>query len=540
MTILAAMVSCQSKEKQLSKAEAVISEEKMNAYVKELARDAYQGRKPFTEGEAKTLQYLQETYRSIGLEPANGDSYLQEVPLVKVVGEINAPLSIDLSGSTLQLKYVDEFVAFSRRLQRNIDIQNSEMVFAGFGIVAPEYNWNDYEGLDVKGKTVVVLVNDPGLASGKDNFFTGDAMTYYGRWRYKYEEAARQGAEAVLIVHQDKGAGYPWSVVVNSGSVAKIYPQPDDDYLHRCKAEGWITYDAAKQLFSGIGQNLEQLITEARQPGFKGFEMDATMQLALSNQWEKAVSHNVLGKITGSDLADEYLFYTAHWDHLGIGKKINGDSIYNGAVDNGTSLAWMLEIARAFKAMPNKPRRSVVFMAPTAEESGLNGSGYYADHPVYPISKTVANINNDLMLPFGRCKDVMITGYGQSDLDELVRQEAEKQGRYVLPDPNAHTGMYYRSDHFSFARVGVPAIFARGNNDHLEKGKDYMTEKEQYWINNCYHKPGDEWEEWWDLSGVAEDARLLFRVGWAIATTDYYPQWNASSEFKAIRAAQFE
>ncbi|MBI9065239.1 MAG: M28 family peptidase [Marinilabiliaceae bacterium] len=534
------LMACQSEEEQLKTAESVISEVRMKEYVMELAGDAYQGRKPFTQGETKTIEYLQSTFKSIGLEPANGDSYLQEVPLVKVRGRIEEPLSIVMPDGRMQMQYVDDFITFSRRLEENILLQASDMVFAGFGIVAPEYNWNDYKDLNVKGKTVIVLVNDPGLESGKADFFNGDAMTYYGRWTYKYEEAARQGAEAVLIVHQDKGAGYPWSVVVNSGSTAKIYPQPEDDYKNRCKAEGWITFAKAKELFSLVGKDLEQLITEVRQTAYKGFNMGVQANLAMTNRWEKAKSYNVLGKIPGTDLADEYLFYTAHWDHLGIGKKMDGDSIYNGAVDNGTSLAWMMEIARAFNAMPRKPRRSVVIMAPTAEESGLNGSGYYADHPVYPISKTVANINNDLMLPFGRCKDVMVTGYGQSDLDQLVRTEAEKKGRYILPDPNAHTGMYYRSDHFSFARVGVPAIFARGNNDHWEKGKAYMTEKEQYWINNCYHKPGDEYEEWWDLLGVVEDAQLLFRVGWAVANTDQYPQWNETSEFKAVRDAQFK
>jgi len=538
--VLFALMSCEGKEEQLKTAEAVISEDRMKEYVRELAGDAYQGRKPFSAGETKTIEYLQSTFQSIGLEPANGAGYLQEVPLVKVIGAIEEPLSLVMPEATMKMDYVDDFIIFSRRLEEKIKLNASEVVFAGFGIVAPEYNWNDYKDLDVNGKTVIVLVSDPGLESGNPDFFNGDAMTYYGRWTYKYEEAARQGAEAVLIIHQDKGAGYPWSVVVNSGSTAKIYPQPENDYKNRCKAEGWITFNKAQELFSTMGRDLDQLIAEARQSGFQGFEMGVTAHLALTNRWEKARSHNVLGKITGTDLADEYLFYTAHWDHLGIGKKMDGDSIYNGAVDNGTSLAWMLEIARAFKAMPQKPRRSIVFMAPTAEESGLNGSGYYADHPLYPISKTVANINNDLMLPFGRCKDVMVTGYGQSDLDQLVRTEAEKRGRYILPDPNAHTGMYYRSDHFSFARVGVPAIFARGNNDHWEKGKDYMTEKEQYWITNCYHKPGDEYQQWWDLSGVVDDAQLLFRVGWEIANTDRYPQWKATSEFKAVRDAQFK
>jgi Zn-dependent M28 family amino/carboxypeptidase len=413
--------------------------------------------------------------------------------------------------------------------------KRQEVVFAGFGIVAPEYNWNDYKDLDVKGKTVLVLVNDPGLHQKEKDVFNGEAMTYYGRWTYKYEEAARQGASAVLIIHQDKGAGYPWSVVVNSGSSTKIYPQPQNGYKDRCLIEGWISLSKARELFSALEYDLNDLIAQTSRPSFEGFSLNTTASLVMQNQWQKATSHNVLGKITGTDLADEILFYTAHWDHLGIGKEMNGDSIYNGAVDNGTSLAWMLEIARAFKAMSRAPRRTIVFMAPTAEESGLNGSGYYVDNPIYPISKTVANINNDLMLPYGPCKDVMITGYGQSNLDSLVTLEAIKQGRYILPDPNAHTGMYYRSDHFSFARVGIPALFARGNNDHWQYGPDYMSQKEQEWITNCYHKPDDEYEDWWDLSGIVEDARLLFQVGWRIANSDERPQWNETSEFKVLR-----
>lgn len=532
--------ACNSLEKDLTQAESVISTQRMKEYILELGSDEYEGRKPFTKGETLTINYLQKCFKEIGLEPANGDSYLQKVPMVQVKGQLTSSLNISNQTTSINFQYPDDFVAFSRQLKSQLELDASELVFAGYGIVAPEYGWNDYANLDVKGKTVIVLVNDPGLDSGNDKLFTGDAMTYYGRWSYKYEEAARQGAEAVLIIHDDKGAGYPWSVVVNSAAVAKVYPQPTDDYLHRCKIEGWIHQNKATELFSSLGLDLSDLIKGAKSSGFKGFKLNANAQLKLNNSWQKNTSHNVLGMIKGSDLSDEYLFYSAHWDHLGIGKAMNGDSIYNGAVDNGTSLAWMMEIARAFKAMPDSPRRSVVFFAPTAEESGLNGSGYYVDHPIFPISKTVANINNDLMLPYGRCKDVMVTGFGQSDLDQLLEMEALKKNRYIIPDPNAHTGMYYRSDHFSFARVGVPALFARGNTDHWEKGKSYMREKEQEWINNCYHKPDDEYEDWWDLTGIEADARLLFRVGWQIANTDVYPQWNDGSEFKAIRDAQFE
>jgi len=538
--LLALFASCNNLEQDLSKSESAISTERMKEYIIELGSDNYQGRKPFSHGESLTIEYLQKCYKTIGLEPANGDSYLQEVPMVMIKGQVKSPLIIKRENEKLIMNYSDDFVAFSRKMTPELSLDNSEMIFAGYGIVAPEYGWNDYENLDVKGKTVVVLVNDPGLDSGHQDFFTGNAMTYYGRWTYKYEEAARQGAKGILIIHDDKGAGYPWSVVVNSAAVAKVYPQPSDNFMNRCELEGWIHQDKAKELFDLLALDFNAIVDKAKQPNFKGFCLNSSATVQLNNSWETNTSYNVMGMIKGREKPDEYVFYTAHWDHLGIGKVMNGDSIYNGAVDNGTSLAWLLEIAHAFKAMPSAPDRSIVFMAPTAEESGLNGSGYYADNPVFPIEKTLANINNDLMLPFGRCKDVMITGYGKSDLDDLLEMEAKKQGRYILPDPNAHTGMYYRSDHFSFARVGVPAIFARGNNDHWEKGKEYMQEKEQWWINNCYHKPDDEYEDWWDLSGIKQDAQLLFRVGWAIANADTYPKWKEGSEFKEIRDKQFE
>jgi Zn-dependent M28 family amino/carboxypeptidase len=305
--------------------------------------------------------------------------------------------------------------------------------------------------------------------------------------------------------------------------------------MSRCIAEGWITWESAEMIFSKIGKNLEEELELASKGKFTGYSLEANASVSFRNSARFDKTHNVLGVLKGSDLADEYIFYTAHWDHLGIGPKMNGDSIYNGAVDNGTSLAWMFEIARAFKSMPEKPRRSIVFLAPSAEESGLNGSGYYVDHPIFPLEKTVANFNNDLMLPYGRMKDVMITGYGQSELEDYVAEAAKEQNRYILPDPNPQSGMYFRSDHFSFARVGVPALFARGNNDHIEKGKEYMLEKERYWLANHYHKPADEYEDWWDLTGVADDAELLFKVGWKIANIEEFPKWKEGSEFKAIR-----
>ena len=529
------LFSCQI-QKPIEKAESVISEARMKEYVQVLASDEFQGRKPFSPGESKTIKYISEVYSDLGLKTDN--NYLQEVPLVEVTVGVDTPMQFETKGKEQSIRYKDDFVVFSRRLKDQIEVKDSEIVFAGYGIVAPEYGWNDYENLDVKGKTVLVLVNDPGLDSGNDELFKGNEMTYYGRWSYKFEEAARQGAAALLIIHDNKGAGYPWSVVLNSALVPKLYQQSENAYQDRAAIEGWLTHEVASKLFAENQLNLDEAILNAKKKGFHGFALDTKMSITIRNSFREDVTHNVIGILKGSDLSDECIVYSAHWDHLGIGRKMNGDSIYNGAVDNGTSLAWMFEIAKAFKAMPT-PRRSVVFLAPSAEESGLNGSAYYVNHPLFPLHKTVANINNDLMLPYGRMKDLMVTGYGQSELDDYAEEAAKQQGRYILPDPNPHTGMYYRADHFSFAKAGVPALFARGNNDHVEKGKVFMSEKEKDWLANNYHKPFDEYQDWWDLSGVAEDAKLMFRIGWKLANEDSFPKWKDGSEFKAIREKQF-
>jgi len=533
IVIVLIYTSCNMKTENHNKTD--ISIPRMISYIKELGSDEYQGRKPFSAGETKTINYIANLYKEIGLQPGNGKSYFQEVPLVEVSLTPPEVLKLKSAKTTTNLKYGSDFVIFSRRLQDEIELTNSELVFAGYGIVAPEYGWNDYKNIDVKGKTVVVMVNDPGFGSTDKSFFKGNEMTYYGRWTYKYEEAARQGAAGLLIIHQTKPAGYPWSVVLNSASVPKLYQQPSDNYLSRCAVEGWLTWESAKTLFTSVGKDLQQELQKAAKKEYKPFSFNTKVSVEFKNTARFDKTNNVLGILPGTDLADEYIFYSAHWDHLGIGPKMKGDSIYNGAVDNGTSLAWMFEIARAFKAMSTQPRRSIVFFAPSAEESGLNGSGYYADHPIFPLNKTVANINNDLMLPYGKMKDVMITGFGQSELEDYVKEAAENQGRYILPDPNPQSGMYFRSDHFSFARVGIPALFARGNNDHVEKGKEYMSKKEQEWLANYYHKPFDEYEEWWNLDGVAEDARLLFDVGWKLANDDTFPNWKEGSEFKAKR-----
>jgi Zn-dependent M28 family amino/carboxypeptidase len=309
---------------------------------------------------------------------------------------------------------------------------------------------------------------------------------------------------------------------------------PSDKYESRCKLEGWITTEAAKKLFAFSDIDFS-LIETASKPGFKPMLINTKASLTLKSQQEYKTTTNVMAYLEGSERPDEVIIYSAHWDHLGIGRAMDGDSIYNGAVDNGTSLAWMLEIAEAFSKLEEKPKRSVMFFAPSAEESGLLGSGYYVENPLFEISKTVANINNDLMLPYGRMKDVMVTGYGQSELENYVAEAAKLQNRYILPDPNSHTGMFFRSDHFSFVKVGIPSLFVRGNCEHIEYGKEWMAEKESNWLRNYYHKPTDQYEEDWDLSGVEDDAKLLFMVGYKLSNESTFPKWKENSEFKHLR-----
>lgn len=518
------------------KAESTINELDMTRIVSEFASDDFQGRKPFTVGEEKTVDYLIKEYTRIGLKPANNGSYIQEVPMVEVTDIPDERMKINMWNASIELKYKDDFVAFSKQLVDEIKINNSRMVFAGYGIVAPEYNWNDYESLNVKGKTVVVLVNDPGFGTDNKDFFKGNEMTYYGRWTYKYEEAARQGAKGILIIHETDAAGYPWSVVLNGAIQPKLYLQSEDNNMSMCALEGWLTLNAAKELFSLAGFDLMELKEKAKQPGFKAINIRSRLNINIKSSHKLAISKNIIGILPGTKRADEVIIYSSHWDHLGIGPVVNGDSIYNGAVDNGTSTAWMLEIAEAFINLKKRPARTLMFLSPTSEEQGLLGSKYYTENPLFPLNKTVANINNDLMLPYGPYKDVMITGYGQSELEDYVAKFVEEYDRYILPDPNPHTGMYYRADHFSFARVGVPALFARGNCDSREHGKEWALKKEKDWIKNNYHKQTDQYDpDTWNFAGIVEDAQLFFRIGYELSNESTFPKWKEGSEFKEIR-----
>lgn len=521
----------------LKNGQKIIKVSDLDYYVKNLGSDEFIGRKPFTPGEKITLDFLAAELKKIGFEPAFSRSYFQSVPMVEISSEVVDQVKIRTGKHVLSLSAPDNIAITSPRLIGKLDINNSEMIFAGFGIVAPEYNWDDYNGLDVKGKTVVVLINDPGLYTGDTTLFKGKEMTYYGRWTYKYEEAARHGAEGILIIHESEGAGYQYSIPRKSSISPRLYMQTADSNKTMCAFNGWLSAESADSLFKNMGYRVKELRSAACRKEFKGFDMKSVFSLSVRNKIRINTSTNVAGVLKGTGRADECIVYSAHWDHFGIGEKEKGDSIYNGAVDNGTSMAWALEIGKAFSGMKKRPLRSVLILFPTAEEQGLLGSQYYTEHPVFKMAKTVACFNNDLMLPIGRMKDVMITGYGQSDLDDMIAEAAAEQDRYIIRDPNSQTGMFFRSDHFSFARKGVPSAFARGNVESREHGREWTSKMEQDYLDNRYHKPADNYEpDNWDMTGIAEDAKLCFSVGYRLANSDFFPAWKQGSEFRnAVR-----
>ncbi|KYG76694.1 M28 family metallopeptidase [Roseivirga echinicomitans] len=498
-----------------------------------LASDDFMGRKPFTEGEEKTIHYLESELKGMGLKPGNGDSYFQEVPLVEITGTQSPTMTVTGQGESMSFKTSDDVVIYTERVEEEVAIKDSELVYAGFGIVAPEYGWNDYEGMDVKGKTVVVLVNDPGFGSGDSTFFKGDQMTYYGRWTYKYEEAARQGAAGVLIVHETVPAGYPWLVVQSSWTGAKLNLD-DANPPYKCAIQGWITRNTAVKLFQAAG--IKDYSSLAKTKGFNPIAMGLKASMSVKNEIKRDMSHNVVAMVEGSERPDEYVIYSAHWDHLGVGAPVDGDSIYNGAHDNASGTVGLLTIAETFAKMETKPQRSVVFLFVTAEEQGLLGSAYYAQNPLFLANQSVANINIDGLPAYGEMKDLTITGYGQSELDTYAKTEADKQGRYVIPDPDPSKGYFFRSDHFNFAKIGIPALYASGSYESKEKGVEFIEKKTQEYLAIRYHQQADNYlPEEWDLKGIAQDAALLFNVGKRLANETYFPKWSEGSEFKAKR-----
>ncbi len=500
-----------------------------------LASDSFAGRGPSSVGEERTLAYLQREFAGLGLRPGNGDSWYQDVPLVRTTVKSGAALTARSGGAVARFAWGDDFVAFTKRVTEVSQLQNSELVFVGYGVVAPEYGWNDYAGLDVRGKTVVILVNDPGFATRDTALFRGRAMTYYGRWTYKFEEAARQGAAGALIVHETEPAAYGWDVVRNSWTGPQFNLEAGDGAAPRVAVEGWVTLQTARALFRLGGQEYDALKGRAAQRGFAAVPLGVQVSVRLDLDIVRSMSRNFLAVLPGSDRADEYVIYMGHWDHFGTDPTREGDQIFNGAVDNATGLAALLEMARAFTTLSSPVSRSVLFLAVTAEEQGLLGSQYYGTHPVVPLAKTVAAINMDALNVLGRMRDITVVGLGYSELDSLVQLAAERQNRVVRPDPEPEKGYYYRSDHFSFAKQGVPALNPGSGVDHVEHGEAWTLEREAEYRDQKYHQPADEYDPSWDLGGMVDDVRLLFDVGYRLATSRAFPNWRAGTEFRAAR-----
>ncbi|MEG3768275.1 M28 family metallopeptidase [Alteromonas sp. 14N.309.X.WAT.G.H12] len=495
--------------------------------LKTLSSDEFEGRLPTSEGEKKTLDYLVTHLKAAGLEPGNNGSYLQDVALMEITADPNVTMTI--GDNTFH--YKDDMMVGSKREQTTVSLENSDLVFVGYGINAPEYDWNDYEGVDVKGKTVVILVNDPGFENPESGKFQGTTMTYYGRWTYKYEEASRQGAAGALIVHETAPASYGWSVVANSWSGPQYGLVSEDGGASRVAVEGWLTFDAAKKVFADAGMDFDEEKRAALEgPYHKA--LDLTASVTVKNTIKKSVSHNVIATLPGTEHPDEHVIYTAHWDHLGKDTSLKGDQIYNGAHDNATGTAASLVLANAFAKLTPRPARSVTFLIVTAEEQGLLGSQYYAEHPVIPLNHTVANINMDAMNVLGKTKDVTVVGMGKSELETYLDTAAKRQGRYLVQEDRPEAGYYYRSDHFSFAKKGVPALYAEGGSEPWDDETAAYRKRMKVIITGCYHQVCDEYRNEWDLSGIAQDTQLLFDVGYGIATTDAWPKWDPQSEFQ--------
>jgi Zn-dependent M28 family amino/carboxypeptidase len=513
-------------------------------HTKVLSGDEFEGRGPGTKGEELTVKYLTEQFQRLGLKPGNPDgTYTQKVPLGGMTATTSA--SFVAGGKTIDLKFPQDYVSVSRRFTAESKVENSDLVFVGYGVVAPEFGWDDYKDVDVKGKTIVMLINDPAVPDLSDptklddKMFKGKAMTYYGRWTYKYEIASAKGAAAAIIIHETGPAGYPFEVVSGSWGRENFDIQRSDKNMGRVAVESWITTDRAKELFTASGQDFDALKKAAVKKDFKPVVLNAKANLAVKNELREINSANVVAKLEGSDpaLKNEYVIYTAHWDHLGRDPKLPGDQIFNGALDNASGTAALLEIAEAFTKLATPPKRSVLFLAVTAEEKGLLGAKYYAENPLYPLNKTLANINMDGVNQWGRTKDITMVGDDNSSLVDLLRETASAQSRTVNPDPEPEKGFYYRSDHFEFAKQGVPALYTDSGTVYIGKDEAYSKQKRDEYTEKDYHKVSDEIKPDWDLSGAVDDAQLLVTIGYRVAQGEKYPEWKAGTEFKAKRDA---
>lgn len=510
-----------------SQAYQSIAAAELQRHVKTLASDDFQGRQPTTIGEQKTLAYLTDHFAAMGYQPANNGSFLQPVELV----EIEAQADVALTIGQQRLTYKTDMVIGSAREQARVAVTDSELVFVGYGITAPEYGWDDYAGIDVKGKTVVVLVNDPGFAAPDGDKFQGKTMTYYGRWTYKYEEASRRGAAAALIVHETKPASYGWSVVANSWSGPQYHLVTPDGNADRIAVEGWLSLAAAEAVFTQAGYNYQALKRQAQQ-GPTAQALGIKASALVNNRLTHSTSYNFLATLPGSSAPDEHVMYTAHWDHLGKDDNKQGDKIYNGAHDNATGTASLIATARAFAQLQPRPQRSVSFLIVTAEEQGLLGSKYYAANPIYPLNQIVANLNVDAMNVMGKTKDVAVVGFGKSELEQYLAKAAQRQGRHLTQESSPQNGYYYRSDHFSFAKQGIPALYAKGGDIPIDEATAQYRKKMAVIINGCYHQVCDKYRANWDFGGMVEDTQLFFEVGYDIANTKDWPQWHKTSEFR--------
>ena len=517
------------------------------AHTRTLSSDEFEGRAPGSDGERRTVDYLVSEFTKAGLKPGNTDgTFIQKVPLVGIT-PTPAPLVFRQGERRQTLKWKDDVVAWTKHVADTASLDASELVFVGYGVVAPEYQWDDYKGVDVKGKTLVMLVNDPPVPDPAKpdaldaKTFGGKAMTYYGRWTYKYEMGAEKGAAGVLIVHETGPAGYPFKILQDSNTGEKFDLVTPDKNMGRAAIEGWITLDQAKKLLQMAGQDFDTLKKRAATREFKPVALGVTASMTIRNTLRTIESANVVAKLEGADpaLKDEYVVYTAHWDHFGK----TAEGIFHGARDNASGTAALIEMARALqkasKAAP-APKRSFLFAAVTAEEQGLLGSQYYSVTPIYPLAKTVAEINMDELNVNGRTKDLTLIGYGASDLDDYAREAAGEQGRTVHADAEPEKGYYYRSDHFNFAKQGVPALNPDSGVEFIAKPADYGQKVRDEWTEHTYHTPKDVITPEWDLTGAAEDLKLLLAVGYRVAQAPKYPEWKPGNEFRATREAMLK
>jgi Zn-dependent M28 family amino/carboxypeptidase len=520
-----------------------ISAADLLGHIKVLASDEFEGRAPGSSGEERTVAYLTERFRTLGLKPGNPDgTYVQDVPLVGF--QATAASGEFRSGSkSIDLSFLKDWVAVSRRLVPAVKVADSEVVFVGYGVVAPEYGWDDYKGVDVRGKTIVMLVGDPAIPDLDDpkaldpKMFKGRAMTYYGRWTYKYEIASEKGAAAAILVHETGPAGYPFSVVTGSWGRENFEIREQGENRQRVMVEGWVSLDKAKELCTAGGKEFDELKRLALLREFRPVALGARANFVVENRLRDVQSKNVVARVAGSDpkLRDEYIIYTAHWDHLGRDPSLKGDQIFNGAADNASGTAALLELAEAYVRLAPPPKRSILFLAVTAEEKGLLGAKYYATHPLYPLDKTLADINMDVINLWGRTRDIISVGKGQSTLDDVLEAVAAEHGRVVVGDAEPEKGFFYRSDHFEFAKQGVPALDPKGGMLYIGKPDDFGQRTHDEYTERDYHKVSDEVKPGWDLSGAIDDLRMLFEVGLRVSDTPSFPEWKIGSEFKGRR-----